>query len=77
MELTHLDENNRPKMVDVSQKDISKRVATASGMISMSEEAFKAIKNNTSKKGPVLQTAVIAAIMGAKKQVKLSLCVIL
>ncbi|EDO8963373.1 cyclic pyranopterin monophosphate synthase MoaC, partial [Campylobacter coli] len=27
MELTHLDENNRPKMVDVSQKDISKRVA--------------------------------------------------
>ncbi|HEB9320614.1 TPA: cyclic pyranopterin monophosphate synthase MoaC [Campylobacter coli] len=67
MELTHLDENNRPKMVDVSQKDVSKRVATASGMISMSEEAFKAIKNNTAKKGPVLQTAVIAAIMGAKK----------
>ncbi len=67
MNLTHLDENNRPKMVDVSQKDISKRLAVASGIIEVSKEAYEAVINNTAKKGPVLQTAVIAAIMGVKK----------
>lgn len=67
MKLTHLDEKNRPKMVDVSQKPISSRTAVASGTIYMSKEAFKAVKENTAKKGPVLQTAVVAAIMGAKK----------
>lgn len=67
MNLTHLDENNRPKMVDVSEKSITARTAVASGTIFMSEDAFKAVKNNTAKKGPVLQTAVVAAIMGAKK----------
>ena len=65
--LTHLDENNQPKMVDVSLKNETLRIAKASGIIRMSEEAFKAIKENTAKKGPVLQTAVIAAIMGTKK----------
>ncbi|EAI8700295.1 cyclic pyranopterin monophosphate synthase MoaC [Campylobacter jejuni] len=67
MKLSHLDEKNHPKMVDVSDKNITSRIATASGMIYMSQEAFDAIKNNTAKKGPVLQTAIIAAIMGAKK----------
>ncbi|MGB0990480.1 MULTISPECIES: cyclic pyranopterin monophosphate synthase MoaC [Arcobacteraceae] len=67
MELTHLDENDRPKMVDVSSKNETKRVAVASGMITMSQDAYDAIINNTGKKGPVLQTAVIAAIMGTKK----------
>ncbi|TQR32421.1 cyclic pyranopterin monophosphate synthase MoaC [Campylobacter sp. MIT 99-7217] len=67
MNLTHLDEKNRPKMVDVSEKNITQRIAKASGIITMNEEAFKAIKENTAKKGPVLQTAVVAAIMGAKK----------
>lgn len=65
--LTHLDENNQPKMVDVSLKNETLRIAKASGIIRMSEEAFRAIKENTAKKGPVLQTAVVAAIMGAKK----------
>ena len=67
MNLTHLDENNMPKMVDVSEKDITTRIACASGIIYMSKEAFLAIKENTAKKGPVLQTAIIAAIMGAKQ----------
>jgi len=44
--LTHLDEKDRPKMVDVSPKDPTKRVATASGIIKMSKDAFKAIKEN-------------------------------
>ncbi|AXX96365.1 MULTISPECIES: cyclic pyranopterin monophosphate synthase MoaC [Arcobacter] len=67
MELTHLDNNNRPKMVDVSDKNETKRVAIASGEIKMSQDAYDAIISNNTKKGPVLQTAVIAAIMGVKK----------
>ena len=67
MNLTHLDENQRPKMVDVSDKDDTTRVAVASGIIEMSREAYDAIVSEKTKKGPVLQTAVIAAIMGVKK----------
>ena len=67
MNLTHLDENQRPKMVDVSDKDQTTRVAVASGIIEMSRDAYDAIISEKTKKGPVLQTAVIAAIMGVKK----------
>jgi len=67
MNLTHLDENQRPKMVDVSDKNDTTRVAVASGIIEMSPDAYDAIVKEKTKKGPVLQTAVIAAIMGAKK----------
>ncbi len=67
MKLTHLDENDRPKMVDVSEKSETVRIATASGQIKMSPEAYEMIVTNQTKKGPVLQTAVIAAIMGAKR----------
>ena len=67
MQLTHLDERNRPKMVDVSDKTTTARIAIASGLITMSQDAFNAVIQQTAKKGPVLQTAVIAAIMGTKK----------
>ncbi len=67
VELTHLDEKDRPKMVDVGAKDPTHRVAVASGVIKMSREAYDAVVDNTAKKGPVLQTAVVAAIMGTKK----------
>ncbi|ADV47323.1 cyclic pyranopterin monophosphate synthase MoaC [Nitratifractor salsuginis] len=67
MELTHLDEQDKPKMVDVSAKDDTLRSATASGMIEMSPDAYRAVVENTAKKGPVLQTAVIAAIQGTKR----------
>ena len=67
MNLTHLDENQRPKMVDVSDKNQTTRIAVASGMIEMSQEAYSNIVNENNKKGPVLQTAVIAAIMGVKQ----------
>jgi len=67
MNLTHLDEKKRPKMVDVGTKEETERVAVASGIIQMSREAYEAIINQTTKKGAVLHTAVIAAIMGAKK----------
>ncbi|CAM2774822.1 cyclic pyranopterin monophosphate synthase MoaC [Helicobacter burdigaliensis] len=67
MQFTHLDSNNNPTMVDVSDKQITQREALARGKITMSKEAFLAIMDNKVKKGPVLQTAIIAAIMGAKK----------
>ncbi len=67
MKLTHLDEKDRPKMVDVSEKNETTRVAVASGQIKMSKEAFLHVTEKKIKKGPVLQTAVIASIMGAKK----------
>jgi len=67
MNLTHLDEKDRPKMVDVSEKNSTTRVAVASGIIEMSQDAYDAIVTQKTKKGPVLQTAVIAAIMGTKK----------
>ena len=67
MKLTHLDENQRPKMVDVSEKEQTTRIAVASGIIEMSQDAYDAIVQEKTKKGPVLQTAVIAAIMGTKK----------
>ena len=67
MNLTHLDEQNKPKMVDVSDKDNTQRIAVASGIIEVTPDAYEAVVSNTSKKGPVLQTAVIAAIQGAKQ----------
>ncbi|MDX1296132.1 MAG: cyclic pyranopterin monophosphate synthase MoaC [Sulfurimonadaceae bacterium] len=67
MNLTHLDEKDRPKMVDVSDKNQTTRIAVASGIIEMSQDAYDAIVTEKAKKGPVIQTAVIAAIMGTKK----------
>lgn len=71
MNLTHLDENNKPKMVDVSDKQESERIAIASGIIEVTQDAYDAVVMNISKKGPVLQTAVIAAIQGAKETSRL------
>ena len=67
MNLTHLDEQNKPKMVDVGDKEETTRIAVASGIIEVTAEAYDAVVSNSNKKGPVLQTAVIAAIQGAKQ----------
>lgn len=67
MKLTHLNDNNHPNMVDVSQKNLTHRVAVASGKIIMSKQAYEAVITKNIQKGPVIQTAIIAAIMGAKK----------
>ncbi|NOZ90801.1 MAG: cyclic pyranopterin monophosphate synthase MoaC [Epsilonproteobacteria bacterium] len=71
MNLTHLDENDKPKMVDVSDKENTTRIAIASGIIVVTPEAYEAVVNNSAKKGPVLQTAVIAAISGTKETSRL------
>ncbi len=65
--LTHINAQNLPKMVDVSNKQPTMRLAKASGQIKMSQEAFDIVINNTAQKGPVLQTAVVAAVLAAKK----------
>ena len=67
MDLTHINEQNLPKMVDVSAKNITSRIAIACGKIKMSKEAYEIILKGNAKKGPVLQTAVVAAVMAAKK----------
>lgn len=65
--LTHINGQNNPTMVDVSGKDISAREAVAVGAIAMNGEAFSALQNNTSAKGAIIDTAIVAATMGAKK----------
>lgn len=54
-------------MVDVSQKEITHRVAQAKGSIAVNCETFNAIQNGTAKKGDVLGVARIAGIMAAKR----------
>jgi cyclic pyranopterin phosphate synthase len=67
MDLTHINEKHNPKMVDVGEKEITKRIATASGQIHMQIKTKEHILKEKTKKGAVLQTAIIAAIMGSKK----------
>jgi cyclic pyranopterin monophosphate synthase len=66
MALTHLDKKGRITMVDVGEKPTTNRVAKATGIISMSAEAFSAVMSDTVKKGNVLATAKVAGIMAAK-----------
>ncbi len=65
--LTHLDETGAARMVDVSEKDITAREATAEAIIVLSEEAFEAAISGNGPKGDVLAAARIAGIMAAKK----------
>jgi len=65
--LTHVGDSGEAKMVDVSAKDETKRVAKATGMIRMKLATLSAIVNAQIKKGDVLGTARIAAVMAAKK----------
>ena len=65
--LTHMDESGQARMVDVSERDISVRVATASAKVLLSSQVIAALRDRSIPKGDVLATARIAAIMGAKK----------
>jgi cyclic pyranopterin phosphate synthase len=65
--LTHFDAAGQSHMVDVGGKDVSARVAVASGTIGMQAETLELVQTGTSKKGDVLGVARIAAIMGAKR----------
>jgi cyclic pyranopterin phosphate synthase len=65
--LTHFDEKGASRMVDVSGKDVTERVAVAAGRVLMAAETFKLIKDKGAAKGDVLEVARIAGIMAAKK----------
>ena len=67
--LSHIDKNNQPTMVDVSDKDVTQRHAHASAKVYLPVEVQRAVKGDEieSAKGPVFQTAIIAGTMGAKR----------
>lgn len=67
MSLTHFNEHGKGHMVDVSAKNETKRIATASGTITMKADTLNHIINLGIKKGDVLSVAQIAGIMGAKQ----------
>ena len=66
MELTHINEEGRAKMVDVSGKGDTVREAVAIGYVSMERETLERIKEGTISKGDVLAVAQVGGIMGAK-----------
>lgn len=68
-DFSHINENNQPKMVNVGDKKITKRVASAKAEMFLGSEIISHFKNDelTTKKGPVFQTAIIAGIQAVKK----------
>jgi cyclic pyranopterin phosphate synthase len=68
-EFTHVNEEGSPMMVNVGEKKITHRTATARSIVVLPAEALQILLNNDmqTKKGSVFQTAIIAGIMAAKK----------
>jgi cyclic pyranopterin monophosphate synthase len=68
-DFTHLDKNDRPTMVDVSGKPVSTRTASAAGIVTLGTEILAQLQGNDwhSKKGSIIDTAIIAVTMAAKK----------
>lgn len=65
--LTHFDDEGRPRMVDVSGKDATRRTAVAEGRIVMAPETLARILDGQTPKGNPLQVAELAGIMGGKR----------
>ncbi|BBB27749.1 cyclic pyranopterin monophosphate synthase MoaC [Amphritea japonica] len=65
--LTHLDENGHANMVDVSEKTVTTREATAQAVVTMTTETLEMITVGSHKKGDVLAVARIAGIQAAKR----------
>ena len=66
-DFTHIDDQGFVRMVDVTDKKPSERIAVAQGIVSMNQETFEMILNQKVKKGNVLEAARIAGVMAAKK----------
>ena len=64
---SHLDEEGAARMVDVGEKAVIRRTATATGLIKMSTETIQALREKALPKGDALNTAKIAGIMAAKR----------
>lgn len=69
--LTHFDASGQAHMVDVSEKDITDRIAVAEGYVKMRPETLDLITEGRTKKGDVLSVARLAGIMGAKQTANL------
>ncbi len=67
MPLSHFDDRGKAHMVDVSDKDVTARIAVAQGHITMTAQTLALIKDGSAAKGDVLGTARLAGIMAAKK----------
>ena len=65
--LSHIGNDNRPSMVDVSHKPQQKRIAVAAGFIALQPETLQLISDNQMKKGNVLLTAELAGVQAAKR----------
>jgi cyclic pyranopterin monophosphate synthase len=65
--LTHLDENGQARMVDVSDKGVTARTATATGTLTCQPATLEQVRAGTAPKGSVVQTAELAGIMAAKR----------
>ena len=65
-DFTHFTDDGRPQMVNVSEKDETRRVAVAGGRVDMSQDTLNTVKSGGLKKGDVLSVAQLAGIMGAK-----------
>lgn len=70
-QLTHINEQGRAKMVDVSDKDVTVRMAVAVTSVTVNEAIYKAILGHNVKKGDVLSVAQVAGIMAAKNTAQL------
>lgn len=66
-QLTHFNEQGRARMVDVSEKAVTARVAVAEGSVTMAPETLRRIRDRSVAKGDVLAVAQIAGIQAAKK----------
>ena len=66
-QLTHVDGAGRAHMVDISEKAVTRRTATARGRVNCTAEAVQLIARDAVAKGSVLDTARVAGIMGAKR----------
>ncbi|MGA7276350.1 MAG: cyclic pyranopterin monophosphate synthase MoaC, partial [Desulfocapsaceae bacterium] len=64
---THFDEQGNARMVDVSEKKETVRVADAAGTIKMSQQAYELVRSGSMAKGDVLGIARVAGVMAAKK----------
>jgi len=65
--LTHIDEDGASRMVDVSNKDVTERIASAHATVTMNSQTFSLIMDKQVAKGDVLEVARVAGIMAAKK----------
>ena len=66
-DFSHFDQKGQPRMVDVSEKPVTSRTATAKGTVLVAAETLALVRSGGGKKGDVLAAARLAGIMGAKR----------